>query len=183
MTQVSREMPVGIGVKVLIPRFRDDGQIEYFVPRRTSNAHGRDYDLPGGRAEIEKDPNAMSAGKREVGEETGHDLEGGIVPIAVQRIDRSADREKDPRIKDVIRWTTIASPQEAWAPSSSDGEHTYGSGKIWRTRAEIAELETDDYLPEVVCDGGVLDKLEKSGAIKLGAAAVEKFIRLHELIG
>lgn len=67
----------------------------------------------------------------------------------------------------------MAAPQEAWVPVCSDGEHEHQDNDDWRTRTEITQLVMDHYLPEVVRDGGVLDRLEESGQILLGSAAVE----------
>lgn len=170
---MSDRLPVEIGVKLLIPEMNPAGDQRYFFVRRSSDKDGRDWDLPGGRAEA-TDLNAAAVAQREGQEELGYEDLGRPVPIAVQRIAR-------PGLRDVIRFTTLVERQDpnSFDPKLSD-EHMYGD---WLTRREILEARTDDHLPIVMAENGPVHQLEYTGHLQFGADAIERVVRRLRLLG
>ncbi len=166
------ERPI-IGVKLLIPEMNPAGEQRYFVVRRSSEKDGRDWDLPGGRAEP-TDLNATAVAQREGREELGYEDLGRPVPIALQRIIR-------PGLSDVMRFTTVVDRQDPddFDPKLS-GEHMDGD---WMTRREILDVHTDDQLPHVMVENGPVHQLEYTGNLQFGADAIERVVRRLRLLG
>lgn len=165
-----------IGIKLLIPESNpaDLNAVRYLVLRRATDQDGREWDVPGGRADPVTDVVPLDTEKRELREEVGSEDVGEPVPIAMQRIVR-------PGLGDVIRFTTLAKAQnpDTFEPilSSEHREHA------WLTRREIGRRVSDRYLPQVVAENGALHQVERLGVAHLGARAVEAAVRRLRLLG
>lgn len=169
------ELP-DIGIKLLIPESNpaDLNALRYLMLRRATDQDDREWDVPGGRADLVTDVVPLDTERRELREEVGSDDVGEPVPIAMQHIVR-------PGLRDVIRFTTLAKAQnpDTFKPILSPEHREYA----WLTRREIGRRVSDRYLPQVVAENGSLHKIERLGVAHLGAGAVEAAVVQLRLLG